>query len=245
MFPAIHGIAAASGGGAYAADGINFDGTNDYLTRGADLTGNADSKLITGSLWFKRDATGNQKFYTASGSLHRIHILSGHTFEVRLEGVSSGEIVTMDGLTGMSDTTAWHHFCFCVDTADINKMKFFFDDADDLDNGSKAVTDENIDFTLSSHAIGATTSGGSKWNGCLADVWLAFGQYLDISVTANRRKFIDASGNPVNLGSDGSTPTGTAPIMFFQGATASWHTNKGSGGGFTENGALTDCATDP
>src|SRR3546814_7073174 len=44
---------------------------------------------------------------------------------------------------------------------------------------------------------------------------------------------------------DGSTPTGSAPLVFLSGATASWHTNKGTGGGFTENGALTDAATDP
>ncbi len=28
----------------YAPNGVNFDGANDYLTRGANLTGNADSK---------------------------------------------------------------------------------------------------------------------------------------------------------------------------------------------------------
>ena len=70
-------------------------------------------------------------------------------------------------------------------------------------------------------------------------------EYLDISVENNRRKFIDADGFPVDLGSDGSTPTGIAAIMFFSGATVSWHTNDGSGGGFTENGALTDAATSP
>lgn len=43
----------------------------------------------------------------------------------------------------------------------------------------------------------------------------------------------------------GGNPTGTDPLVFFSGATASWHTNQGSGGGFTENGALTDAATNP
>jgi hypothetical protein len=32
---------------------VFFDGSNDYLTRGADLVGNADSKVFTLSLWAK------------------------------------------------------------------------------------------------------------------------------------------------------------------------------------------------
>jgi hypothetical protein len=53
------------------------------------------------------------------------------------------------------------------------------------------------------------------------------------------------AGAPVSLGADGSTPTGTAPIIFLSGATSSWETNKGSGGGFTENGGLTQSPDDP
>lgn len=34
------------------------------------------------------------------------------------------------------------------------------------------------------------------------------------TVEFNRRKFIDASGNPIDLGSDGSLLTGKAPIEF-------------------------------
>src|SRR3546814_17811034 len=79
-----------------------------------------------------------------------------------------------------------------------------------------------------------------------ADLWLDPGTYIDLSVTANRRKFVGSgAATSVDLGADGSTPTGTAPLVFLSGATADWHTNKGAGGGFTENGALTDAATDP
>ena len=44
----------ADGAPAYAANPVNFDGTNDYLTRGATLTGAADSKLMTISVWVRR-----------------------------------------------------------------------------------------------------------------------------------------------------------------------------------------------
>jgi len=70
-------------------------------------------------------------------------------------------------------------------------------------------------------------------------------EFVDLSIEANRRKFIDAIGKPVDLGVDGSTPTGTAPLIFLSGTTIDWHTNKGSGGGFTEVGALTTATTSP
>ena len=43
--------------------------------------------------------------------------------------------------------------------------------------------------------------------------------FFDLSVEANRRKFIDAGGAPVSLGTDGSVPTGTAPAIFLHTTT--------------------------
>ena len=73
----------------------------------------------------------------------------------------------------------------------------------------------------------------------IADFYFNPTTYIDLSVTANRRKFISASLHPVDRGATGSIPTGTAPIMYQSGAVASWQTNKGTGGGFTLTGALT------
>ena len=98
----------------------------------------------------------------------------------------------------------------------------------------------NIDWTLANIGVGADHTGTSKHNGDLADVWLD-DTYLDLSQASNRGKF-RAGGGPINLGTDGSLPTGASPIIFLSGSTAAWHTNKGTGGGFTMTGALTDGA---
>jgi hypothetical protein len=50
----------------------------------------------------------------------------------------------------------------------------------------------------------------------VADVYFAPGQFLDLSIPGNVAKFISA-GKPVDLGSDGSTPTGIAPLVFLSG----------------------------
>ena len=68
----------------------------------------------------------------------------------------------------------------------------------------------------------------------MADVWLRFGgAVIDFSVEANRRQFISAEGKPAN---PAGWPAGGQVQL--HGALDDWHVNKGSGGGFTENGAL-------
>ena len=69
--------------------------------------------------------------------------------------------------------------------------------------------------------------------------------FLDITTESNRRKFIDENGFPVDLGATGQLPLGADPLCFFSGATPAWQTNKGDGGGFTENGTLVTATTFP
>jgi hypothetical protein len=55
-----------------------------------------------------------------------------------------------------------------------------------------------------------------------------FDSVYDVYDINIRRKFIDASGNPVNLGSRGQRPFGSPPRLFFSGNFTSWRKNKGS-----------------
>lgn len=48
----------------------------------------------------------------------------------------------------------------------------------------------------------------------LAEIWFAPGVFLDFSNPANRAKFHDNSHKPVRLGDDGSTPTGSPPLLY-------------------------------
>jgi hypothetical protein len=73
---------------------------------------------------------------------------------------------------------------------------------------------------------------GSLFYGSLAE--LVFNDtYLD-----NPAAFY-ASGSPVDVGSDGSTPFGSQPVLYFSsnGSGADW-TNQGTGGAFTQAGTI-------
>jgi hypothetical protein len=226
---------------AYEAQGVTFDGTNDFIDHGT-LTGIADSKLFSGALWVRFNvATGPDIIGRSEGNNWIVIYDADETIAIRGENAAGTKI--LDIATSAILDTDWHHVMWSVDLADTGKRHLYVDDASDLTVNT--YTDDTIDFTQAGHMIGRNAVGGNLLNGDLGDPWLAPDQYIDLSIEANRRKFIGPNGGAVDLGSDGSTPTGTAPIMFFSGATVDWHTNKGTGGGFTETGALTDAATNP
>ncbi len=123
------------------------------------------------------------------------------------------------------------------------KAHLFFNDVDETNTSIKV--EGTVDYTRADYAFGARVAGILKLTGCLAQFYLNPEEHIDFTVEANRRKFVSAGGKPVDMGADGSDPTGNVPLVFLSGATVSWHTNKGDGGGMTENGALTDCASSP
>jgi hypothetical protein len=231
---------------------VHFDGTNDWLDRGAGLTGAVDGENLIHSLWFKVDDAANDdtliSFFRSVTDEISIFKLANNKLRV-LYASSGGQLYKSDSddLFDSTTNTGWHHLLVALEL-DVTPVAHIY-----LDDSPLAVTvatgplNGDIDFTPpggTNWGIGATSAGANKMTGDLAEVYMA-AEYLDISIEANRRKFISAGGSPIDLGADGSAPTGTAPIVFFSGATDAWHTNKGSGGGFTENGALTDASSRP
>jgi len=131
--------------------------------------------------------------------------------------------------------------------ADTTKRHLYVNDVSDL--LVAVYVNEIINYTVESWVVGASSTGTFKFNGAIAELWFNMGQYLDFSVEANRRKFISATGKPVNLGSDGSTPTGVAPIVYQRinggDAAAGFATNLGTGGNFSVVGSLDIASTSP
>jgi hypothetical protein len=236
-----------------APQGVQFDGSNDYLTRGADLSGNANSKLVTGAFWFRANSAtigGNQNIFFSGADLlgtYGFSLYRSGSEEIGVTGRDASGNSDLVVLSSAYADTSWHHCMFSFDMSDTGKRHLYIDDSSDLN--VTTYTNDTLDFTQSEHYVGAANAFGSPFGlfaGDLADFWLDFGTYIDLSVASNRRKFVGASAaSSVDLGSDGSNPTGAAPIVFLSGAVGSWHTNDGDGGGFTENGALSAASADP
>jgi hypothetical protein len=226
--------------GPYEPVAVVFDGTNDGLARGADLTGSADGKLATGSFWFKLDSSSvnddNIIYSGASGAQPSITKRSSGDGNDILFALQSSQQTFDTGSNTYGDTD-WHHVLWSVDAGNA-KQHLWVDGIDVVSHVTN--NDVTLDWARANHGIGddPSSSSASRLFGEMAEFWMAL-EYVDLSVAANRLKFTTASGMPKDLGSDGSGPTDTAAIMYFKNPLATWHTNVGSGGGFTENGALT------
>lgn len=243
----------------FRVSSVDFDGSTHYMTRGAGLSGASDSKSGIFSIWIRIDAAAGvlQRLLCGANSLGGGSAANqfraayqGDALAPQLVAADAGGTVgtlTLAGTTGLSAGATWRHLLWAWDVA-VPTRQFYLTDASDLSGGGSS-TNTTLDFTSADWGIGSNCDASSKFNGCLAELYFAPGQFLDLSVTANRRKFIDASGKAVNLGSDGAVPTGTAPLIYLsvaKGLAAStFATNRGTGGNFTFNGTPTVGSSSP
>lgn len=238
------GFGAIAGG--YRAEAVTFDGSNDYLELGSDYAGNADGKVGTISVWYKAnggDGTVRQILeLDGVGGLQ--HHIAGAPNALIIDLYTSGVVnILRMASSAVAAGSGWKHFLASWDLA-AGATHLYLNDVSDK-NILTGPTNNTIDYTRTQHRIGARSGGSNKIDADVADLWFSPSTYLDLSIEANRRKFISAEGKPVDLGPTGALPTGSPPIVFLSGAVDSWHVNKGTGGGFTENGALTAASTSP
>jgi hypothetical protein len=246
------------GKSSFIVDAADFDGTNDYMARGANLTGIADSKTGIMSVWFKLDTlpTSNHirpfldgtdttdfapEFYAAVNDTGECYVGATDSLGSTVFNLSAG--------TGAVSAGNWYHMLASWDTS-TNVGSLYLNDVQKTT--APGAVNANVPYTsVPNWTAGWITTGGiiEKLDGGLAEVYFAPGQYLDFTVASNRRRFIGSNLKPVDLGATGSKPTGTAPIVYFHladlEAPANFATNRGTGGNFTVTGALTTYATSP
>lgn len=241
----------------FGVKAVVFDGTNDFTTRGADLTGAADGFEGILSCWVKfNGGDGALQYFSnpaaTGGNSVEFTRTAGNKPQVRLFKPGTAQNLYFSGTGNIVVASGWTHILASWDTngsgsAKISQM--YVDDVDvvseDATGGAASVTD----YTLGDWAIGAETDGGGKLNADMAEYYFNQATDLDLSVEANRRKFITAAGKPEDLGADGSLPTGSAPIIYHTvragDAASDFAANQGSGGNFSITGALTLAPTSP
>ena len=148
----------------------------------------------------------------------------------------------------------WHQLLASWNIANGNTDNRMYVDDSTADNDLNLASDGTIDYDTANGTGDWAIGGGifnegslyQKLNGEIGPVWFDT-TWIDFNVEANRRKFINADGTPADLGSDGSTPTGSQPKIFMNGDATYWNagTNGGTGGAFTMTGSVTDSGNEP
>lgn len=222
---------------------VKFDGANDYLSIATNLS-ITDGKTGIFSAWIRLDGDQNGRLIYGKGGASFLVDVSSN--KIRVVGINAaGTTILSIATTATYKASAkWLHVLAAWDLATTTTHLYTSDLADKT---VTTATNDTIDYTPASagYSIGATDTGTVLFDGALSEFYFAPGQYLDFSNTANRRKFIDAAGLPVDLGANGSTPTGTAPAVYLKGDKTGFGVNSGSGGNFTVNGTLETASTTP
>lgn len=211
------------------AQGGRFDGSSTTVWRTADLTGNADGKLWSGSFWFRRDATGasTYRIYSNVDSRINVRLPPDNTLEFIGQNPSSSTILSLK-TSAISDTTRWHHVMWSFDMSDAGKRHVYVDGVLDIASVT-TYTDDNLKFTSTDHAIGRVPNSSGFYSGEITEFWMAYA-YIDLSQESNRRKFLSPALGPVRLGTSGELPTGSSPIIYIKNPSSG--ANFGTGGDF-------------
>lgn len=232
----------------YTINGVVFDAATINLTTGFSATGSTSAFISFN--FYVDDTTWPSSgtilaFLTSAGNLrHYATIASSGRISIQVldsAGASVGGLITN---TSTFAVRTWYTVISMMDT-------------------TKATTGERFQVFIRPSGGSWTSISGTRvgvLNGVadgvaryqvangvtpplwLADVYATFTQTLDIlNVPAERDKFLPT----VSKGTNGATPTGTSPAVFFSGPTSTWHEKKGTGGGNQLSGTPTTAPSVP
>jgi len=113
---------------------------------------------------------------------------------------------------------SWEH-TFPIDSA--AHMTMYIDGVQITTGGGDIIDQINIDEDLN-YQTGSWTQGQqalgfpqtNPLDGCLSEFYFNTDERIDITLAANREQFRSASGDAVNIGGDGSGPTGSQPAFY-------------------------------
>jgi len=219
----------------YLPKGILFDGTTDFQLRGGELQSLADGKEGTVSTWIRIDAgDGSIAEFLTDDVIHHFQFqkTAGNNFQVVCRNAVPANILVITSTTSILAGSGYHH---CLVSWRLNGVLSSMY-IDDISVGStSAISDDTIAWSGGAWSVGAVPDGTNKLAGALSDLYF-IDRFFDLTVEANRRKFIDSSGNPVFLGEDGSIPTDTFPSIYQPGSQLDQGFNGGRGGDFVSQG---------
>lgn len=230
-------LIAAAGNGistVAVAEAIDFDGTNDYLRRTSDLTGNTTSKTFTFSAWIWQGDTATSYFYVVSNGTNQRFVVRVVSGTLSVEGTNTSNAVILQvtcDLAAVSRTATFYHVLISMDMANAANRSIYINDiAQSLT--VTTYTNAAIPFNQVDHVVAGTEGGGARDKGRLSNVFLDY-TYRDLSVTANRRLFVTADLKPA------AGQASLNPILYLpmDDPTAPG-ANAGTGGNFTLTGTV-------
>lgn len=123
----------------------------------------------------------------------------------------------------------WNHILVAIDQW-APEWILYVNDVRETTVSQEFQASATLTWTNLGSTIGIVNTGTSSGflDGDLAEVWYD-DTFIDISIEANRRKFITADGKPESLSLTGSLPTGSQPRCYLRGGGAEQTAGTNSG----------------
>ena len=159
----------------------------------------------------------------------------GTRHRFRMNNASGTQVLSLYTDASSQTSNVWQHIICSWDLGTAGNRKIYIDG---VDKTAQLVftTGQTIHYESTNvYVIAGAAHTIAAFD--LAEVYFTVpAAYFDLATAGNREKFRSAGGLPVDLGSDGSTPTGTQPYVYLKSPFSSFGVNSGSGGNFTTNG---------
>ena len=231
--------------------GVRFDGINDYLQIEYTST-EIKATVNTGSFWIKPVSVGSASKWIFSSRLSTGGFCecwyNDNFFTLRLGAVSTtfSEIRSRVTTNNAFFTIGvWNHLAWSdtgselqlyLNGSSVNRAGW----AEDIYNGTKEawyLSDYvvNVDRGNYRLVVGGRATQNLLFNSEIQEFYITANEFVDLSTDLD--KFYN-SGKPVDLGSDGSLPTGNQPFLYLKNPFGTFQNNLGSLGNFTVVGAL-------
>lgn len=231
----------ARGPNEYWGNLADFDGTTGYLSRTTAL-GLSDGKTFSISFWYAPDSSSaaNYIYYTdTSGGSARVYVLrdASNNLNIVAKNSAGTNVLNATVTTGVFSSNATAKCIqICIDLTSTSLRKIYVDGVNQTSITWTTYTNDNINWNVQNTRISTASNG---LNGKLSEFYFTT-DYIDFTQEANRLKFRDAFGNPVNLTQQIEAAAIPNPAIYMRFPPTSFGTNSGTGGDFTVNGTITD-----
>lgn len=223
------------------AEAIDYDGTNDYLSRSSALSGSSASKTFTFSCWMW---LGPQTASTYP-RMFKIGVDNTTFFEVIWTGYASGTgNIWVQARTGGSldlnwqitpsqeFNNTWINLLISCDMANTANRSVYIND---ISQGTGAFSNYNnatLPFNTATQYVAYDPVNVNYYRGRISNLFLDL-TYRDMSVTANRRLFVTADLKPA------AGQAALNPLVYLTMADPTQPgKNSGTGGDFTLTGTV-------
>ena len=238
-------FAGSRGPNEYFGNKADFNGSTGYLSRTSALSGVINSSTFSCSFFVSPDTSAQDPvihFHGPSGwmLMLRVDSAGGRIFLFAMNDSTGSDFIDLYSkpISGIPYPDVITSVQISMDTTNPTRRVICI-------NGVVSTLTVNtyasgvIPFSQTSYVHIGHDSNNTYYDGKLSEFYFTT-DYIDFSQEANRLKFRDAFGNPVDLTPQIEAGTLPNPAIYMRFDPANFGKNLGTGGDFVVNGTITD-----